>query len=116
MTIWTTTSEAANSSTLSVRKTRAASIPISIPGLKPGGVYTIKVNDTDMTWAARQPGTRMGSGLQADSGGWLEATLMVEVNPVTGASSGERYHTITVLDPVGNVKAVTVMTQKLVGK
>lgn len=119
MTIWTTSSEAANStpSGISIRRTRATTIVLSANGLKPTSKYTLWCNGVDMSWACKTHGTRMGDPLISDEKGNLTVQFMCEVDPATSTTTiANRSHTIVLKDILGGVKSTTVIQQSLTGR
>jgi hypothetical protein len=96
-------------------------VSYSVPGLKPNSQYKFWFNGVDMTWACRQPGTRMGAGLTSDSTGTLQVMFHSEMFPeVTNskANSGTtvQSHTASLTDINGNVVAQSISTKRLIGK
>ena len=118
MTIWQTNQTAANTSStaLTVRKTKALSIPISVNGLQPNSKYTFTYNTQDVTWATKQSGQKMGAngGLISTANGNLSFQYFVELNNnLTSSQNMTKTHSFQIKDIQGNVAAVGQLQQKL---
>jgi hypothetical protein len=117
MTFWTTTADAASTSTLPIRKTRMANLVYEANSLLPNSKFTFWMNGIDMTWACRQEGKRMGAGITSDAGGYVKLYFMAEINTPKGDTAvSTRYNMVYFKDINGNVVGVTVTEQTFVRK
>jgi hypothetical protein len=118
MTIWSTTSDAANNSSIPVLKTRTATITLPVSGLKPRSGYTVWVDGVDVTWACRTPGSRMGSGITTDDYGSATILYMTEIKEgeTTSGTVQTKAHAVEIRDVGGTTRVTTVLRQDLFGR
>lgn len=117
MTLWVTGQVSANTLTPTVanlRNVRAVNLPFTIPGLMPNSYFTFWLNNTDMTWATRQTGKKMGQPLLSDERGGVYFEFMAEMFTNEAASQDKtKYYQFELRDISGNKVASTVMPQTL---
>lgn len=116
MTLWITGQKSANTltSTVNINKTRAVAVPFNVPGLLPSSVFTFWCNNTDMTWAVRQSGKKLGTGLASDDKGNLSFTFYGEMNNnINSTDNITKYYQFQIKNIRGETKAVSVVPQAL---
>jgi hypothetical protein len=79
MPIWTTTKPSSIISAHQVAKSRMTTVILNANGLMPNSQYTFWCNGVDMTWACRNPGTKMGTGLYSDMSGSMIVYFSAEI-------------------------------------
>lgn len=117
MTLWITGQISANTlapTIANLRNARAVTMPFSVPGLMPNSVFTFWLNNTDMTWATRQSGTKMGAGLTSDIAGKLDFEFLAEM-VMSGGARGDltKVYNFQVRDISGKNVATSVQKQVL---
>ena len=116
MTLWITGQSSTNTltATVGVRKTRAVKIPFTVSGMLPNSIFTFWANGTDMTWATRQSGQKMGDTIMSDAAGNVTFDFYAEMNNEISASNNiTKYYQFQLKNIVGTVKAFTIMPQTL---
>ena len=120
MPIWTTSSNSSNTSLGFVIKTRTATVTYNANGLKPNSQYKFWCNGTEMTWACRTPGTRLGAGLVSDQYGSMTVLFHAEMIPdsTLNQTSGTtvKYNNMYLTDINGKVSSLSVSKQTFVRK
>lgn len=117
MTLWVTGQVSANTLTPTVanlRNVRAVILPFSIPGLMPNSYFTFWLNNTDMTWATRQSGKKMGQPILSNDKGSVFFEYLAEMFTNEAASQDKtKYYQFELRDISGTKMASTIMSQTL---
>lgn len=117
MTLWVTSEMSANTlspNIANLRNVRAVALPFSVNGLMPNSIFTLWLNNTDMTWATRQLGKKMGQTLMSDAKGGINFTFLGEMfTQETASQDRTKYYLFELRDIAGIKMASTVMPQTL---
>lgn len=115
MILWITGAISANNITsiAGISNKRALAVPFEVNGLNPNAFYTFWVNNTNMTWACRQYGTKLGDGLRSDNGGYLSFEFHTEILQVPIQNDMTKYYNYELRDIDDRITAVSITQQSL---